>query len=126
MKEGVKMTIQTPVSLQVPLRTDEDGVIRVGDSRVTLATIIGAYRRGDTLEEIHDGFDTVPLADIHAVIAYYLNNREMVDAYLAQRKAEAMARQAAFEAEHPELLEKRKRLEEKIRRYKEEKMKRDE
>jgi uncharacterized protein (DUF433 family) len=115
------MMIQTPISLEVPLRTDEDGVIRVGNGRVTLATIVGAYNRGDTPQEIHDGFDTVPLADVHAIIAYYLNNRVAVDAYIVRTKAEAEAERRAFEAEYPELVEKQKRFLERVKKLREEK-----
>jgi hypothetical protein len=34
--------------LAVPLRVDEDGTVRMADSRVTLDTVLGAYRLGDT------------------------------------------------------------------------------
>jgi uncharacterized protein (DUF433 family) len=76
--------IATPIAIDVPLRTDSDGVIRVGNTRVTLHTIIGFYNSGETPEDLHDGFPTVSLADIYAVIAYYLANRAAVDDYLHQ------------------------------------------
>jgi uncharacterized protein (DUF433 family) len=68
----------------VPMAIDEDGMVRIAGTRITLDTIVGIYRRGDTPEEIHDGFPSLSLADIHAVIAYYLRHREMVDAYIAE------------------------------------------
>jgi uncharacterized protein (DUF433 family) len=76
--------IHTPIATDVPLRTDSDGVIRVGQTRVTLHTLIGFYNAGHTPEALHDGFPTVSLADIHAILAYYLANQETVDAYLRQ------------------------------------------
>jgi uncharacterized protein (DUF433 family) len=85
--------------IAVPLRVDEDGTVRMADSRVTLDTVIGAYRRGDTPEEIADGFPSVPAADIYATIAWYLQHREQVDAYLAQREQEAAAIRAVIEAD---------------------------
>ncbi len=36
----------------VPLRMDTDGVIRIGDTRVTLDTVISAFLEGATAEEI--------------------------------------------------------------------------
>jgi uncharacterized protein (DUF433 family) len=79
----------TPVAIDVPLHTDADGVIRVSNTRVTLHTIISTYRLGETPESIHEGFPTVPLADIYAVIAYYLANRTAVDDYIKQVDEEA-------------------------------------
>jgi hypothetical protein len=36
----------------VPLATDKDGVVRVGGTRVTLDTVIGAFDEGATPEEM--------------------------------------------------------------------------
>lgn len=93
--------IDMPTTVDVPLRTDEHGVIRVGDTRVTLLTIVGRYRVGDTPEQIHAGFPTVPVADIYAVIAYYLAHRDEVDTYIDQVETEAETRRQAHEANDP-------------------------
>ena len=68
-----------------PLELDEDGVLRVGQTRVTLDTVVKSYLMGDTVEQIAQAYDTLRLADVHAVISYYLSNREEVDAYLAEQ-----------------------------------------
>ncbi|SRR6266568_3906208 len=68
-----------------PLELDEDGVVRVGQTRVTLDTVIKEYLMGSTPEQISEAYDTLRLADVHAVIAYYLSNRNEVDAYLAEQ-----------------------------------------
>src|SRR5271165_4959583 len=78
--------ISTPAVIDVPLRTDENGVIRVGKTRVTLLTIIACHQRGESPEDIHQGFPTVALGDIYAVVAYYLAHREAVDEYIRQEK----------------------------------------
>ncbi len=95
------MMINTPIALEVPLRTDENGVIRVGNTRVTLMTIVGCYQRNDTPEAIHEGFPTVPLADIYAVIAYYLANRDEVDEYIREEEAEGERLRREHEANDP-------------------------
>ena len=92
--------IATPIAIDVPLRTDSDGVIRVGNTRVTLHTIIGFYNSGETPENLHDGFPTVSLADIYAVIAYYLSNRAAVDDYLHQIDIEAEQIRRKIEASY--------------------------
>jgi uncharacterized protein (DUF433 family) len=98
--KGLTM-ISTPVVIDVPLRTDQDGVIRIGPTRVTLVTIIQCLRRGDTAEYIHEGFPTVPFADIHSVIAYYLLNQREVDEYVDEILAEGERLRQLHEANDP-------------------------
>ena len=69
----------------VPLRTDADGVVRVGATRVTLDTVIEAFRDGATAEEIASQYPTLQLADVYSVIAYYLRSTDEVEAYLKKR-----------------------------------------
>src|SRR6266567_2128965 len=78
-----------------PLEVDENGVVRVGQTRVTLDTVIKQYLMGNSPEQIVDSYDTLQLADVHAVISYYLSNRSEVDAYLEEQDklAEQMQRQ---------------------------------
>jgi uncharacterized protein (DUF433 family) len=76
-------------TITIPLHTDEHGAIRVSGTRVTLDVLINYYLQGETPEDLHEGFPTVPLTDIYAVITYYLANKAEVDAYLARRRAEA-------------------------------------
>ena len=44
-------------------------------------------------------YDTLGLADVHAVIAFYLRHRDEVRAYLKRRAEEAEALRAKIEAE---------------------------
>lgn len=69
-----------------PLRMDEQGVIRIANSRVILDLIILAFHQGSTPEEIYQQYPTVELADIYRTIGYYLNNKEEIDSYLAERR----------------------------------------
>ena len=54
----------------VPIEAGADGVIRVSKTRVTLDTLMAAFKDGATPEEIAQQYPAVPLADIYAVIAY--------------------------------------------------------
>lgn len=65
-------------------------MIRVGKTRVRLDTVVYAFNEGYTAEEIVSQYPVLSLADVYAVIAYYLNHRATVDAYL-QKRAEAAA-----------------------------------
>ena len=92
------------VTLSIPLQTDESGAMRVGGTRVTLDVIIARYQQGDTPEAIHEGFSTIALSDIYAVIAYYLAHQDEIDAYLERRDAEAERIRREVEANYsPEM-----------------------
>ena len=71
---------------EVKLTETEAGVLRVGDSRVSLDTVILAFNQGATPEQIVEDYDSLELGEVYAVISYYLQNRETVENYLANRK----------------------------------------
>ncbi len=100
---------------QVPLRINADGVALIGQTRVSLETVITAFHRGDSPEQIVDSFDVLGLADVYAVIAYYLNHREEVDEYIRQQHAEANQIREEIESNQPHMLTLRARLLEKKR-----------
>ncbi|MEW6365918.1 MAG: DUF433 domain-containing protein [Acidobacteriota bacterium] len=81
----------------VPLR-EEAGVIRVAGTRVTLDTVISVFNAGATPEEIAQRYPTLQLADVYAVIGYYLHHRSEVDTYLHERERQADAIQKENEA----------------------------
>ena len=84
-----------------PLRVDEGGAVRVGNSRISLDLIVEQYENGMTPENMVRAYDTLVLADVHAVIAYYLQHHDDVRAYLKRREEEAEVLQAKIEAERP-------------------------
>ena len=71
----------------VPLKRALDGAIRVGGTRVTLDTLIEAYREGATPEEMVQQYTTLELADVYAAIGYYLRHPSQVERYLGERGA---------------------------------------
>ena len=73
----------------VPLVMDKDGVVRVGDTRVTLDTVVAAFQEGATAEEIVQQYPSLQLADVYAVIGYYLRRRAEIESYLQQRQQQA-------------------------------------
>lgn len=91
------MTLQLRAE-PAPIRIDESGVARVGKTRVTLETVIIAFWQGATPEEIVHRYPSLTLAQVYAVISYYLNNRNEVDAYVEQAEREADAVRQEYEA----------------------------
>ncbi len=68
----------------IPLKVDSDKVIRVGNTRITLDSIVNAFMEGETAEEIAQQYPSLNLGDIYAVIGYYLRRKSEVEAYLQQ------------------------------------------
>jgi uncharacterized protein (DUF433 family) len=89
------------ITMHVPLWTDEQGVLRLQGSRLTLYTLISAYRAGETPEAIHEAFPSVSLSDVYVVIAYYLSHRPLLDAYLAQVEQQSQAMRHLWHAQSP-------------------------
>jgi uncharacterized protein (DUF433 family) len=75
----------------IPLSCDPDGVIRVGNTRITLDTVVAAHRDGVTADEIARQYPSLELADVYATIAYYLRHRPEVETYLMERQAQSDA-----------------------------------
>lgn len=82
----------------IPLKLDEYGTWRVGGTRVTLETLVAAFDRGETAEEIAGAFSTLRLDDIYAVITYYLRHREDVEAYIREQDRQGAVIRKMLEA----------------------------
>ena len=79
----------TLIAAPPPLRVDDGGAMRVGDTRVSLDSVISAFANGNSAEAIVLRYPSLSLTDVYSVIAYYLWTRAEVDGYLAQRKIAA-------------------------------------
>ena len=66
----------------VPLREDEHGLIRIGQTRVTLQSLMLAWKQGSSPEELIEQFPALRLDDVYAVIAFVLRHREDVETYI--------------------------------------------
>ena len=70
-----------------PVRSVQ-GVLKVGDTRVSLDTVVSEFNKGSDAAEIQRTFDSMSLAQVHSAIAYYLHNKPEVDRYLSKRKVD--------------------------------------
>ena len=77
-----------PVEL-IPIKMTRDNVILVGKTRVTLDTVVDAFVSGATPEEIVYQYPSLHLAEVYAVVGYYLQHQTDVDDYLRQRQEQA-------------------------------------
>ena len=72
----------------LPLRTDNSGTVRVGNTRMSLDIVIGTFKQGLDPAEIMRQYPTLELPDVYAAIAYYLYHQAEVEAYRAEQARE--------------------------------------
>src|SRR5262249_19039929 len=106
--------VELEKTMTVPLTQWEDGSIRVIGSRVPIDAILYHYNLGSTPEQIAWKFQGLRTADLYAVIAYYLANREQIDQYLQEREASEQEYWRKLEAD-PEYQRDRRKFREKLK-----------
>ncbi len=57
----------------------------VTGTRISLDSIVHAFRRGDSPEAICQSFELLRLEEVYGAVAYYLANQAGVDAYLIRQ-----------------------------------------
>lgn len=88
--QSLPLTMPLTITAQLPpLMVNADDVVLVGQTRVTLDTVINVFKQGTTAEEIAQRYPVLRLADIYATIAFYLNHQQAVEDYLKTRQAQA-------------------------------------
>ena len=83
-----------------PFVFDQYGRAQVGGTRVTLEVLLGRYRLGDTFEDLHSGFPTVPVDALRAVMEYYGRHNATVDRWLDSKEEEFEQVRREIDARH--------------------------
>ena len=65
---------------------ERDGNYYVADTRISLDSIVHAFRRGESPETICRNFELLRLEEVYGAIAYYLANQADIDIYLNRQK----------------------------------------
>ncbi len=65
---------------------DDYGVLRVGQTRVSLDSIVYCFRQGHAPEAIRQQYAALSLEEVYGAIAFYLANTDEVDQYLRQQE----------------------------------------
>ena len=92
-----------------PIAIDRDGVMRVAGTRVALETVVGTFDDGGSPEEIVSQYPSLTLADVYAVIAFYLQHAPEVGEYLSRRRREGEATEREVRSQ-PHMRDLRERL----------------
>jgi hypothetical protein len=77
---------------------------------VLVELVIRAFQDGATPEAIAQRYPTATLADIYAVIAYYLRHRQELDVYLTAREQRAQDVRQRIERHQGDLADFRRRI----------------
>ncbi|MGH9943472.1 MAG: DUF433 domain-containing protein [Pyrinomonadaceae bacterium] len=85
----------------VPLVRLDNGTIRIEGTRIPLERVVYSWQMGESPEGIVESFPTLDLADVYAVISYYLNHKAEVNQYISEREEEASRIQAEMERRFP-------------------------
>jgi uncharacterized protein (DUF433 family) len=82
-----------------------EGAYRVAETRVSLDSVVYAFRRGASPESIQRSFPSLTLEQIYGAITFYLSHQKEIDQYLLDGEAEHEKLREASRAAHPEFYE---------------------
>lgn len=89
---------------------ERDGVLYIGDTRVTVCSLIAAWQNeGYTPEELQIGFPSLSLAQVYGAVAYYLDHQQALDRLFTAENEQYAAQYTQARASDPEFY---RRLEE--------------
>lgn len=73
-----------------------EGAFRVGNTRVSLDSLVYLFREGMSAESMVECYPALTLEQVLGALAFYLGNQKEIDAYLAegQRAAESQHEQS--------------------------------
>ena len=93
------------------IKRTREGLWRVAGTRVSVDSIIHAFWRGATPEQIVQDYDALTLAQVYGVVHYYLTHRKEVSAYLKTQQRMDKKLRRELTAEHgPFLADLRRRM----------------
>ena len=64
---------------------EREGNYYVAGTRISLDSIVHAFRRGESPETICQNFELLRLEEVYGAIAYYLANQTEIDSYLIRQ-----------------------------------------
>ncbi|HEY2414470.1 MAG TPA: DUF433 domain-containing protein [Pirellulaceae bacterium] len=68
-------------------RQTPDGAWRIGDSDISLDSVVVGFQQGESPETIQKNYPGLTLEEVYGAVAFYLANRAEVNEYLEHRKS---------------------------------------
>ena len=86
-----------------PYIEERNGGLYVGGTRVSLDSIVIRFQEGASPERIIHSFPALKLSQVYGAIAYYLENEEAINEYIAQGQLELERSVPPLSQSNPEL-----------------------
>ena len=99
-----------------PYVEQREAGLYIAGTRISLDSIVYAFQRGSSPEEIQEGWPALSLEQVYGAITYYLANREAVDEYLRTAETGYANAVPAMKDAAPELYAKLQRAREEASR----------
>jgi uncharacterized protein (DUF433 family) len=80
--------------------TKKDEVYRIGNTRVSLDSVVYEWQRGASPEGIQRSFPAVTLEEVYGAIAFYLANEKEINEYLQTGEDKFAALEAESRTRH--------------------------
>jgi len=86
-----------------------EGVYRIGNTRVSLDSLVYLFREGMSAESMVESYPALTLEQVHGALAFYLANQKVIDVYLAQGQRAAQLQHEQSRRTNAELIAKLQR-----------------
>jgi uncharacterized protein (DUF433 family) len=86
-----------------------EGVYRIGDTRVSLDSLVYLFREGMSAESMVESYPVLTLEQVHGALAFYLGNQTEIDRYLAEGQRAAQLQHEQSRQTNAELIAKLQR-----------------
>jgi uncharacterized protein (DUF433 family) len=86
-----------------------EGAYRVGDTRVSLDSLVYLFREGMSAESMVESYPALTLEQVHGALAFYLGNQKEIDRYLAEGQRAAQLQHEQSRQTNAELIAKLQR-----------------
>ena len=96
----LRLVMEFPAS---PYVEERNGGLYVAGTRVSLDSVVIRFQEGASPERIVESFPTLKLAQVYGAIAYYLENEQMVNEYIAEGQRELERTVPPLSESNPEL-----------------------
>jgi len=86
-----------------PYLEERNGGLYVAGTRVSLDSVVILFQEGASPEKIVQSFSTLKLSQVYGAIAYYLENEQAINEYLAEGEREFEGSAVPLSQTNPDL-----------------------
>ena len=86
-----------------------EGVYRIGETRVSLDSLVYLFREGMSAESMVESYPALTLEQVHGALAFYLANQKEIESYLLEGERTAESQHQHSRQTNAELIAKLRR-----------------